>query len=89
MPKPRALNGDKNLISSRLIELRSEHKLSQRELARQLQLSGYNMDKNVITRIESNSRFVTDLELLTLSRFFHVSIDYLIGNTDESVENNM
>ena len=36
------------------------------------------MDKNVITRIETNKRYVTDLELKALSEIFHVSYDYLI-----------
>ena len=41
--------------------------MSQRDLAYQLQLAGYDMDKNVITRIETNKRYVTDLELKAFS----------------------
>lgn len=78
MPKPRTHTGEKNLISKRLIALRSQHDFSQRNLARQLQLAGYDMDKNVITRIETNKRYVTDLELKALTEIFHVSYDYLI-----------
>ena len=63
MPKPRTQSGEKNLISQRLIELRRTHNMSQRNLAYKLQLAGYDMDKNVITRIETNKRYVTDLEL--------------------------
>ena len=78
MPKPRTNTGEKNLISKRLIALRRQHGLSQRDLARQLQLAGYDMDKNVITRIETNKRYVNDLELKALTEIFHVSYDYLI-----------
>ncbi|MCI9420925.1 MAG: helix-turn-helix transcriptional regulator [Eubacterium sp.] len=78
MPKPRTNTGEKNLISKRLIALSSQHGLSQRDLARQLQLAGYDMDKNVITRIETNKRYVNDLELKALTEIFHVSYDYLI-----------
>lgn len=86
MPKPRTPSGEKNLISQQLIELRHKHNLSQRDLAQQLQLLGYDIDKNVITRIETNKRYVTDLELKALTQIFHVSYDYLIdGNEcDES-----
>ena len=63
MPKPRTSTGEKNLISKRLIKLREKHNMSQRLLAYQLQLNGYDMDKNVITRIETNKRYVTDVEL--------------------------
>ena len=70
MPKPRTDSGDKNLISNRLIELRKTHHLSQRDLSRKLQLAGYDMDKNVITRIETNQRYVTRSIKRVYDRFF-------------------
>lgn len=82
MPKPKAQTGEKNLISKRLIELRRRHNMSQRALAYQLQLSGYDMDKNVITRIETNKRYVTDVELKALAEIFQVSCDYLIDGKE-------
>ena len=73
MPKPKTATGEKNLISKRLIELREKNHMSQRMLAHQLQLRGYDMDKNVITRIETNKRYVTDIELKALTEIFDVS----------------
>ena len=81
MPKPRTDSGDKNLISNRLIELRKTHHLSQRDLSRKLQLAGYDMDKNVITRIETNQRYVTDIEIKALSQIFDVTCDFLINGS--------
>ena len=78
MPKPRTSTGEKNLISQWLIELRRANNMSQRLLAYQLQLRGYDMDKNVITRIETNKRYVTDIELKAFADIFHVSYEYLI-----------
>lgn len=78
MPKPTTQNGLKNLIAKQLIELRKQNKISQRELARRLQLADYDMDKNVITRIETNKRYVTDIEIKALAEVFHVSYNYLI-----------
>ena len=83
MQKPRTTSGEKNLISSRLIELRKQQNLSQRDLAHKLQLAGYDMDKNVITRIETNKRYVTDIELRALSQVLGVGYAYLIDGTDE------
>ena len=81
MPKPTSLTGDKNLIGRRLIEIRKERRLSQRDLARMLQLVGYDIDKNVITRIETNQRYVSDIELQALHELLGISYDYLIdGN---------
>ncbi len=80
MPKPRSDSGKKNLISENLIELRKQHGLSQRDLARELQIRGCDMDKNVITRIETQKRYVTDvtdIELQKLCEVFGVTFEEL------------
>lgn len=59
--------------------------MSQRTLALQLQLKGYDMDKNVITRIETNQRFVTDLEIKAFAEIFQVSYDYLIDGKEKEL----
>ncbi len=78
MPKPKTKTGQKNLIADNLIELRKKHHFSQRLLAYKLQLAGYDMDKNVITRIETNKRYVTDIELKALCEVFEISYEELI-----------
>ena len=83
MPKPTGSSGEKNLVSSRLIELRRQQNLSQRDLAHKLQLAGYDMDKNVITRIETNKRYVTDIELRALSQVLDVSYAYLVDGAEK------
>lgn len=75
---PHILHGEKNLISQRLIALRKEQGLSQRDLAQKLQLAGYDMDRNVITRIETNQRYVTDIELKALAEVLDTTYSYLI-----------
>lgn len=74
--------GQKNLIADNLIELRKTHHISQRLLAYKLQLAGYDMDKNVITRIETNKRYVTDIELKALCEVFHITYAELIDGKD-------
>ena len=78
MPKPLSLHGEKNLISQRLIALRKEQGLSQRDLAQKLQLAVYDMDRNVITRIETNQRYVTDIELKALAEALDTTYSFLI-----------
>ena len=94
MPKPQTKTGQKNLISANLVELRKRHRYSQRILAYKLQLAGYDMDKNVITRIETNKRYVTDIELKALCielkalcEVFDVSYDELIDGKRSSERN--
>ena len=77
MPKPRSDSGNKNLISENLISLRRRHNLSQRDLANKLQLVGCDMDKNVITRIETQKRYVTDIEIKKLCEVLNTTFDEL------------
>ena len=41
------------------------------------------MDKNVITRIETNKRYVTDLEIKAIAKIFNVSYEYLLDGEDK------
>lgn len=86
MSKPRPITGEKNLISCRIIKLRQDHHLSQRDLARQLQLAGYDMDKSTITRIENNNRYVSDFELKAFAELFQVTYEYLLDGVQTKDE---
>ncbi|BDF66489.1 hypothetical protein CE91St43_04610 [Oscillospiraceae bacterium] len=70
------------MVGARLKLLRAREKMSQRDLAHRLQLMGFDMDKNVITRIETNKRYVTDLEIRALAKVFKVSYQYLIDGEE-------
>ena len=83
MPKPDKTTNDKNLISHNLITLRKQHGLSQSDLASHLQLAGYNMDKNAITRIEANNRYVSDIELRALKEIFDITYEELLRPEQE------
>lgn len=72
---PEGLN---NLCGRNVAALRKEKKLSQRELADRLQILGLEVDKNAVQRIEAGKRFVTDIELDVLARFFHITVDMLM-----------
>ena len=65
------------MISENLIDLRKRHGLSQRDLARELQIHGCDMDKNVITRIETQKRYVTDIEIKKLCEVLHTTFEEL------------
>lgn len=85
--KQRTDANGKNIIGERLKLLRKQAGLSQRDLARELQLMGIDMDKNVITRIETNKRYVTDFEIQALKQLFMVSYDYLIDGEKTVADN--
>ena len=71
-------DGCNNLCGRRVAKFRMEMKISQRELADRLQLVGLDMDKNAVQRIEAGKRFVTDIELVGLSRVLRKTLDELL-----------
>jgi len=66
------------LLSKRLKKLRKERKLSQKKLAKELNLS-----PSTIAMYETNKRNPDSETLEKMSDLFNVSIDYLLGLTDE------
>ncbi len=76
----KTINGLNNLCGKNVKYYRKEMGISQRELADRLQITGLDIDKNAIQRIECGKRFVTDIELVALSKAFGKSIEELCLN---------
>ncbi len=73
-------DGLNNVCGKNISKLRTDMKISQRALADRLQLTGIDIDKNAIQRIECGKRFVTDIEIIAFSKVFGVSFeDLLLG----------
>ena len=70
-------SNSKNLIGQKVKELRTERQLSQKALAEQLQLAGYEFSDLTVLRIEQGTR------LVALAEFFHVSCEYLLDVRSE------
>lgn len=75
--------GKGNVSGERIRELRLKARLSQAALAAKMQTEGVIAEQDVISRIESGSRLVTDYEILVLTRIFNVSADWIIGTGRE------
>lgn len=80
MYKNKTNDGTNNICGKRIKEYRESlpEKTSQRKLADLLQLSGLDIDKNAIQRIESGQRFVTDIELRHIAKVLNVSYQQLL-----------
>lgn len=72
-------NGKKNICGDRVHEARCRLRLTQSDLAAQLQVSGINIERDSISRIEIGTRFVADYELRELAKLLKVSVDWLLG----------
>ena len=62
----------------RLKELRKSKGISQLALATDL-----NANQNTISRYETGEREPGIMELIKIADYFHVSIDYLVGRTND------
>ena len=72
-------NGKKNICGERVHEARCRLRLTQNDLAAQLQVSGINIERDSVSRIEIGTRFVADYELRELARLLKVSVPWLLG----------
>ncbi len=76
----RTSDGRNNICGVKIARLRKNLKISQRQLADNLQMINLDIDKNAIQRIESGQRFVTDIELIALAKVFNTTIAELLKN---------
>ena len=64
-------------FKNRLKELRKNNHLTQKELAENLQ-----MPTSTLANYESGNRTPNQTQLINMSKYFHVSVDYLIGKSE-------
>ena len=62
----------------RICELREDHDLSQREVAKHLRCS-----QQAYSNYELGQRDLSPECLIKLAQLYHTSVDYLLGRTDE------
>ncbi len=72
-------NGKKNISGERIHEARCKLRLTQSDLAAQLQINGIIIERDSISRIEIGTRFVADYELRELSKILRVTVNWLLG----------
>ena len=69
----------KNAVGPQLMRLRNRLGLSQAQLAAKFQVAGWDLSRDIIARIELQTRGVTDLERIELARILRVPVDSLLG----------
>lgn len=86
MYKNKNNDGTLNISGKKISVLRKQlqPKTSQKGLSDRLQLSGLDLDKNAVQRIESGQRFITDIELRAIAQILGTSTDFLLGLTDNA-----
>ena len=72
-------NGRKNISGDRIREARQKLKLSQADLAAQMQVEGIIIERDSISRIEIGTRFIPDYELPVFSKVLKVPVEWILG----------
>lgn len=74
-----------NISGHRIKVARAMHKpsLSQQDVATKLQIQGYRVSTSLLSKIETGTRGVTDIELKALANVLRVSVDWLVEDTDD------
>ncbi len=76
----RIIDGDRmNLVGSNIKLYRKKKKMSQQALSDKLELMGVYVCRGSVSRIEDQSRTVTDIELYAISVVLGVSVNDLYG----------
>lgn len=77
----RIIDGAKmNMIGAQVKRFRKERKMNQQTLSNRLELMGVYVCRGSISRIEDQSRTVTDIELYAIAKVLKVNVNDLIDN---------
>lgn len=79
--KPAAAKTRRNHAGPQVRRLRSFNEWSQADLASACQLHGWDAGRDIIARIESGLRQITDHELIVLAHVLGTTVAELIGET--------
>ena len=73
----------KNVVGLRIRQARKKAKITQMELAAQLQLLGIMIDRSGIAKIEGDRRPVSDIEVAAIARIIKVPVSWFFEESDK------
>ncbi|RJX39582.1 XRE family transcriptional regulator [Paenibacillus pinisoli] len=71
--------GDKNIIGSRVLNLRKAKGMKQKEFLARLQTLGLDISPTSLSRLEGQHRLVQDYEILIIAKALEISVGELLG----------
>lgn len=79
MNKRKLALGNRNLIGSRVTQMRLAMGLTQTDLLARLQVQGVDISATALSLLEGQKRPVTDIELNALADILKVDVNWLLG----------
>lgn len=71
--------GNKNIIGKKVSEIRKSNGLKQKDFLAKLQVTGIDLSASGLSKLEGQTRFVTDKELLAIADTLNIPTDLLLG----------
>ena len=71
--------GDKNIIGAKVTKIRKLNKMSQKELAINMQLRDCDINFSSLSKLEGQTRVATDREIKAIAETFNIKIDDLFN----------
>lgn len=79
--KPRnAPPGNKNIIGSKVVAIRQEKRIKQKDFLAKLQTQGVDISATSLSRMEGQYRLVQDYEVVAIAKALNVSVEDLLLN---------
>lgn len=75
--------GDRNIVGARVTEARLARGMKQVELLAKLQTAGIDISVPALSLLEGQKRPVSDYELSALADILNVSVDWLLGKSQD------
>ncbi len=69
--------GENNIIGAKVTKIRKLNKMSQKELAMNMQLLGVDINLASLSKLEGQTRIATDKEVLAIAKIFRIKTDDL------------
>jgi transcriptional regulator with XRE-family HTH domain len=78
--KPRKdLPGDKNIIGSKVVAIRTAKHIKQKDFLAKLQTMGMDISATSLSRLEGQYRLVQDYEIVILAKALNITVEELLS----------
>lgn len=71
--------GNKNIIGAKVVAIRKEKGIKQKEFLAKLQTLGLNISPTSLSRLEGQHRLVQDYEVVIIAKALDISVGELLG----------
>ena len=77
--------GERNIVGAKVVRIRQEKHIRQKDLVAQLQSMGMDISDTSMSRLEGQNRLVQDFEVPILAKALDVSIEWLLRTDNEQL----